>query len=128
MRLKMKGLLILVGWAAVACELNTPNAPDNSLLQLIVPPNRLLAPGDSTAITALLKLETDDNAGAGWTIDMTVDRGGLGDSAHAITRGWTDGMGSVRFKFRSLKDTGWVHFTAVTFGARANDSIRIAPP
>jgi hypothetical protein len=79
-------------------------------------------------VAAILRLETGDPADKGWTIELSADRGGLGPNSVVVLRATTDANGVVTAIFHAPLDTGWVHITAATFGAKAADSIHVTTP
>jgi hypothetical protein len=118
--------VLVIGCGLVACEVTGTNAPDDARLSFYFPRNNRVAVGDTITVVTRLRLETDDSAGEGWTIDVSVDRGLLGsDALSVVTRNATDANGAASLRYNAPADTGWVHLSGVAGNARATDSILV---
>lgn len=123
------GLLV----APLGCTFPSASAPDGARVTLAFPNGNTVFADSARRVSAVLRLETGDGAGAKWRIDFVVARGELstGTEARSVAlRGRTDANGVVGLLFHAPRDTGWVRITASTTEREAVDSIHVlaAPP
>jgi hypothetical protein len=111
------------------CRFDSADAPEGATLELAFPRGRQVVISDTCTVAAILRLETGDLAGKDWTVDFTVDRGGIGSFPSAVSmRTKTNASGVATVVYRAPADTGWVRLSVVTTERRLVDSLHVVMP
>ena len=129
-------LLAAVGSAA-ACRIvekyPTTSIPDDARLVLRFDcDTTATTPLQKCLVTGIVFLSTNDGAGAGWTVDLSVTNGsfiGTGaDTLAKIRRLVTDGTGSFSAMWRAPADTATARFTASAHAVTQLANVKVVQP